>query len=217
MKKIIFFIILLVFASNVYAHSLKDFEKNIDYGIGFSNSDVHLYGTSLNLKGPALISTIENNLKENENTSLMLEYIFSYVALTSSDFPVNDDMLGQNLNDIFTTQFMLESFFGVRSYFPINSMSKLYGDYGLHTNMINLECSELLWLLLNTGFYCDVGIKTKINEKVNINIGYKVSADFFSLPINDLYYTEDVLQRIDLKSPFWGTNSILFATISFNY
>ena len=81
--------------------------------------------------------------------------------------------------------------------------------------MINLECDELLWILINMGAYADIGFKTNLTNKYSLNIGYKASLDFIYLPITDLYYTDSLKERIDESSPFWGTNSIIYVSLVF--
>ncbi len=215
MKKLFIIIILLSLLPNLWAISKKDFTNSVELGLGYSSSDVYIYGTSLNLKGISIIGTYEGNLKEHKNTSLITEYIYSFPTLSSSDFPLNDDMLDQDINNIFNNRSMLEIFFGIRNYLINKEDMEIYWDYGFHSNMINLECNELLWLLINTGSYADIGLKTNISKKYQLNIGYKASLDFLTLPITDLYYTEALYQRIDERAPFWATNSIIYISLVF--
>lgn len=213
MKRMLIFLILLIICPSAYTYSLKDFDNYIEMGSGYSKGYIHLYGKDLNLQGPNITITTESKLKTNPSYSHFVSYSWAFTNLESSSFIVNDDMLNQDLNAIFSTRQMLEMFLGNINYLKLNDDNKLYFSYGVHSNLITLECPQLLWLLFDIGFFTGVGIKSQISNNIFLNLNYKVAIDFITLYFSDYYFTDEFNESLSPSDTFYGTNSI--ATLSF--
>jgi len=206
MKRILIFIILVIITSSAYSVSIKDFNNTFEIGSGYSNGYIHLYGKDLYLSGPNFNFFAEHSSKTDSSYSTFIGYSLAFVNLTSSSFLVNENMLNQDLNDIFSTRTMLEFFFGNRNYLKLNNDNKIYFSYGFHTNLITLECPELLWLLYDTGFFAGIGIKSQINNNICLNINYKGALDFIRLEFSDYSFTDEFNDSLIPSDTFFGTN-----------
>lgn len=204
-KKVIFFILVFITAS-AYSISIKDFDNTLEIGSGHSNGYIHLYGKDLYLAGPNINFFAEHSSKTDSSFSTVIGYSLAFVNLTSSSFLVNENMINQDLNDIFSTRTMLEFFFGNRNYLKLNNNNKIYFSYGFHTNLITLECTELLWLLFDTGFFAATGFKSQIYKNICLNFSYKIAVDFLRLEFSDYFFTDEFNDSLIPSDTFLGTN-----------